>query len=220
MEDQTREVPVFEAGLVIIVTFFMFLFLGAAFLLALGTEATLILGELIILGVPLSYLLFKRINVKNYIKAGFNPKSIATGISFGVALIILNIAVSSLLLYIFGPSQAVEESNALLINTSQTPIGLILVATSLALAGVCEEFAFRGFLQNALTRRFSFLPAALISALVFGLFHFDPEFVYIIASFAGGFALGYIYHRYNYTTAATAHASMNLIVLALLFFGI
>ncbi|MCW4006479.1 MAG: CPBP family intramembrane metalloprotease [Candidatus Bathyarchaeota archaeon] len=220
MADQSHVVPVFEAGLVILTTFFLFVFLGGAFLLTLGTEPTLVLGELVILLVPLSYLLFKRINIKNYIKISFNPKSIAIGISAGAALILLNVAVSSLLTSIFGVSQAVEESNTLLINTSQTPLGLILVATSLALAGICEEFAFRGFLQNALTRRFSFLPAAIVSALVFGLFHFDPEFVYIIASFVGGFALGYIYHRWNYTTAATAHASMNLMVLALLLFGI
>jgi membrane protease YdiL (CAAX protease family) len=98
----------------------------------------------------------------------------------------------------------------------------------LALAGVCEEFAFRGFLQNSIFRtlktskppRYAFAVAVIISAAIFGLFHFDPQFVYTLAAFITGLALGYIYHRWNYTTSATAHASMNLIVLALLLLGV
>jgi len=98
----------------------------------------------------------------------------------------------------------------------------------LALAGICEEFAFRGFLQTSIFKStsatksstYAFVIAVLISAGVFGIFHFDPQAVYTIAAFITGLALGYIYHRWNYTTSAMAHASMNLIVLALLLTGI
>ena len=110
-----------------------------------------------------------------------------------------------------------------------SPSGLAAVAISLALAGICEEFAFRGFLQNSIFKEFiknakspkyALAVAVIISAAVFGLFHFDPQFVYTLSAFISGLALGYIYHRWNYTTSATAHASMNLIVLAFLLLGI
>jgi membrane protease YdiL (CAAX protease family) len=104
-------------------------------------------------------------------------------------------------------------------------LGLVAVATSLVLAGICEEFAFRGFLQNSIFKRlenspkyhkYAFTIAVVISAIVFGVLHFDPQFVYIISALISGVALGYIYHRWNYVTSATAHTSMNLIVLAFL----
>jgi membrane protease YdiL (CAAX protease family) len=188
-----------------------------------GEVPTLVLGELLILVVPLTYLIMKGVDVKSYVKLDLNPKYILLGLGLGALLIFLNIGVSEGLTAIFGVSEAVEQSNATIISLSATPTGFAAVAASLALAGVCEEFAFRGFLQNSIFKSLSaksqpiaFTVAAVISALVFGVFHFDPQFVYIIAAFTTGLALGYIYHKWNYTTAATAHASMNLIVLALL----
>ena len=122
-----------------------------------------------------------------------------------------------------------EDANALYASISATTPGLILVATSLVLAGICEEFAFRGFLQNSIFRnlqknprfsRYTFIIAVLVSAAAFGIFHLDPQFVYIIATFVPGLVLGYIYHRWGYTASATAHASMNFIVLAFLLLGV
>ena len=229
MENQeSKTVSPGEAGLVIVATFFVFLFLSVLIQLVFGDALALIVGELLILIVPLIYLLIKRINIISYVKIDLNPKYIAFGLVCAGLLLLLNIAVSNALFYIFGESTAVEQSNALLTELSMTPSGLASVATSLALAGICEEFASRGFLQNSIFKslsaskspRVSFAVAVVISALVFGLFHFDPQFVYTIAAFTTGLALGYIYHRWNYTTSATAHAGMNLIVLALLLLGI
>jgi membrane protease YdiL (CAAX protease family) len=107
-------------------------------------------------------------------------------------------------------------------------LGFVAVVASLALAGICEEFAFRGFLQNSLFKslhinpkysKYAFAIAVVIAAAVFGLFHFDPQGVYTLSAFITGLALGGIYHKWNYTTSATAHASMNLMVLALLMLG-
>lgn len=223
-----KPISALEIGLVMVATFFIFLFLSVLSQLTLGDEPTLIIGELLILAVPLAYLLLKRVDIKSYVKIDLKPKFILIGIGCGILLLFLNIAVSNLLTYIFGTSQAVEQSNQLITNLSASPIGLTAVATSLALAGICEEFAFRGFLQNSLTRKFSknsaskyaFIPAIVTAALIFGLFHFDPQFVYTIAAFISGLALGYIYHRWNYVTSASAHASMNLIVLVLLLLAI
>ena len=217
--NQPGPVPPFEAALVITVTFFLSLFLGVIFVLTVGMGPTLVIGELVILLVPFSYLILKRVNIKTFVGIDLKPKFILLGAALGVALLFVNIVVSGLLTSIFGVSQAVQESNTLLTTLSSSPSGLIAVVASLSLAGVCEEFAFRGFLQNALNRRYSFIPAVIVSSFVFGLFHFDPQLVYILSAAISGIVLGYIYHRWNYVTSATAHTTMNLIVLALLLLG-
>ena len=213
-------VSTLDAALVIVITFFLSAFLGAALYLVDAIGPALVIGELLILIVPLTYLLAKRVHIRSYVRIDLKPNYILLGLASGFALLLLNIAVTGMLTSILGTSQAVEDSNKLLLNTSSTPIGLTFVAASLALAGICEEFAFRGFLQNALTRRYSFLPAIIVSAVVFGIFHFDLQLVYTISAMISGLALGYIYHRWNYVTSATAHSTMNIIVLAFLLFGL
>jgi membrane protease YdiL (CAAX protease family) len=117
---------------------------------------------------------------------------------------------------IFGQSEAVEESNKLIIDMSSSLEGLVLVIATLTLAGICEEFTFRGFLQNAINNKYSSGVALLASSLAFGLLHFDPQAVYTISAFLLGLVLGYVYHRWHsYTVSATAHATLNLIILAL-----
>ena len=217
---KTNAVPPLEAFLVIFVTFCLSVIIGVALILTAGEAPALVIGELLILVVPLVYLMLKRINIKTYVRIDLKPKYILLGVAFGGLLLLLNVVVSGLLTTVFGTSKAIEDSNALLTNLSGSTSGIIAVVASLSLAGVCEEFAFRGLLQNSLTRRYSFLPAAIISAFVFGLFHFDPQLVYILAAFTSGLALGYIYHRWNYVTAAIAHSVMNIIVLIFLLLGI
>jgi membrane protease YdiL (CAAX protease family) len=139
------------------------------------------------------------------------------GLASGVLLLFVDVIVSAVLTYLFGVSEAVEQSNTLITDLSSTTWGLITVATALGLAGVCEEFAFRGFLQSTLTRRYSFIPALITSAFVFGLFHFDPQLVYILSALTAGLVLGYVYHRWNsYVVSAIAHSTVNLVVLATL----
>jgi membrane protease YdiL (CAAX protease family) len=225
---ENRGVLSYEAILVIVVTFFISIFVGAIILFTLGLEATLVLGELIILIVPLSYLLYKRVNIRDFARINLNPKLVLIGIACGALLLPLNSAVATALTAILGNSSAVEEANTLYTNLSSTTPGLIAVALSMTLAGICEEFAFRGFLQNAIflnlkknpkTSKYAFGVAVLVAAASFGIFHFDPQLVYILATFLAGLVLGYIYHRWGYTTSATAHATMNLMVLALLLLG-
>ena len=220
-QEKIAPVSTVEAVLVIVVTFVLVMLLGSLFYLTLDTGLALVISELIILVVPLGYLLYKGVDIKRYVGLEVNPKLVLWGVVSGAILISVNIAVSAVLLIIFGESQAVIESNAIITDLADSPGGLISVVTALALAGVCEEFAFRGFLQSTLTRRFSFIPAVLTSAFVFGLFHFDPQLVYILSAFAGGIVLGYVYHHWNsYIVAVIAHSSVNIIVLIMLMLGV
>jgi membrane protease YdiL (CAAX protease family) len=216
-QDEVRAVPLLDAVLVIVVTFFLGMFLGLIFLTVLGTGPALALSELFILIVPLGYLIFKHVDIKRYVGLDVSPKLVLLGFASAGLLLVVDIAVSIALTTIFGESQAVQESNNTIIELSSTTEGLIWVALALGLAGFCEEFAFRGFFQSTLTRRFSFVPALIVSAVTFGLFHFDIQLVYILSATIAGLVLGYVYHRWNsYVVAAIAHSTLNLVVLATL----
>jgi len=218
-QEKVSAVPTLDAVLVIAVTFVLVLFLGYLFLIVLGSGPALVLSELLILIVPLGYMLIKRINVKSFVGLDVKPKFIMLGLASGALLLFVDIIVSLVLTTIFGVSQAVEESNAMITDLSSSTSGLIAVIAALTLAGVCEEFAFRGFLQSAINRRYSFIPAVAISAVAFGLFHFDPQLVYILSAIVAGLVLGYVYHRWNsYVVSAIAHSTVNLVVLAVLLF--
>ena len=91
---------------------------------------------------------------------------------------------------------------------------LIVVA-----APVAEEIFFRGFIFGGLRKRLSFLPAALIGAAIFGLFHYTgagslavvPQLMFL------GFALCWLYEETGsiYPTMAV-HAINNAIAFAIL----
>ena len=220
IEQEKVALSIVEVVLVIIVTFFLATLIGLLLFLTIDIGLALILNELIILFVPLSYMLYKGINVRRYIGLDINPKLVMFGFASGVILLCVNVIVSMILLAILGESQVVIESNNMIAGLSASPWGFVAVATALGLAGICEEFAFRGFLQSTLTRRISFIPAVLISSFTFGLFHFDPQLVYILSALSAGLVLGYVYHRWNsYIVAVIAHSSVNLLVLVVLLFG-
>jgi membrane protease YdiL (CAAX protease family) len=217
---EVRAVPTLDAILVIVVTFALLWFLGSLFYLVLDDGLALVLSELIILIVPLGYLIVKRVNIKRYVGLDVNPKLVILGLASGALLLCVDIIVSVALTSIFGESQAVQESNAMITELSSSTGGLIAVTAALGLAGVCEEFAFRGFLQSTLTRRYSFIPAVIVSAFAFGLFHFDIQLVYILSAMTAGLVLGYVYHRWNsYVVSAIAHSTVNLVVLSVLLFA-
>lgn len=221
MQEEIKPVPVLEAFLVMVVTFFLVLFLGFFLYIAVGEGPALVLSELVILIVPLAYLLIKHVDIKRYVGLNVNPKLVLLGFASAALLLFVDIAVSIVLTAIIGDSQAVQESNNTIIELSKSSGGLITVALALGLAGVCEEFAFRGFLQSTLTRRYSFIPALIVSAFVFGLFHFDPQVVYILSAMTAGLVLGFVYHHWNsYVVSAIAHSTLNLVVLAALLLAI
>jgi membrane protease YdiL (CAAX protease family) len=219
-QEKVAAVPTLDAILVMVVTFVLVLFLGSFFFIVLGSGPALVLSELLILIVPLGYMLAKHVDIKRYVGLDVNPKLIILGLASGALLLFVDIIVSAVLTSIFGVSQAVEESNTIITDLSSSTSGLIAVVAALSLAGICEEFTFRGFLQSTLTRRYSFIPAVIISAFTFGLFHFDPQLVYILSALTAGLVLGYVYHRWNsYVVSAIAHSTVNLVVLAVLLFA-
>ncbi len=213
-----KQISPMEAVLILVLTFVIMVF-GLPFLYTINFPMKFpvlsAIGELMFLLIPLIFLLHKKVNIRKYIMFG-RLKHIGLGFGLGVGLWCLSFILSISLMYLLGPSKLVEETNLTLIPlVKESPTSMMLVVGFIP--GICEEFAFRSFLQNAFKSRYSF-PVSLVGAsIAFGLFHFDPQAIYTIASFAIGLYLGYFYNRFqSYIMTSTAHATNNMISLALL----
>ena len=69
-----------------------------------------------------------------------------------------------------GSEQSMAQLKALEEGLSGAPVlGLIIVFA--VLPGICEEFAFRGFLQSGLRRSLAPLRAVLVVGIIFGIYH-------------------------------------------------
>ena len=204
------------AVLITATSFILFLFGGALLWDSLGFEFTLVFGEILLVVLPLVYLKLKDINIRNFIKLDLKIRFIVIGSLLGFLVFFYNVAVTTSIVSVIGVSEAVEEANKIVTKMSSTPEGILLLVVALILAGVCEEFTFRGFLQTSINKKYSFWMSLLLSSLAFGILHFDPQLVYTLSAFMTGLLLGYLYKRWNsYVVSAAAHSSMNLIVLAI-----
>lgn len=214
---QSKQISPLVAVLILMITFFIMIFgLPMLYVIDLPVNVYIpsVIGELMFLLIPLFYLLQKKVNVTKYIMFG-SLKHVVPGLALGIGLFGVNIILNFVLTYLLGPSKLVEETNqAVIILLKESPATIMLVGG--LIPGICEEFAFRSFLQNVLKRRYSFPVALLGGSIAFGLFHFDPQAVYLIVSFAMGLYLGYFYNRFqSYVMTATAHATNNIIGLAI-----
>ncbi|MEM3090231.1 MAG: type II CAAX endopeptidase family protein [Candidatus Bathyarchaeia archaeon] len=215
---ESQQIPVSEALLTVVASLLLSLFL-AGLIAGLNYGIAMVIAELLIAVVPLGYMLSKKIDIKKYIKFELNHRNILLGIAVGSLLVYFDFLIMFALTSLFGPSKAVEESNRRIAEMTSSIDGIIFVAATLISAGICEEFAFRGFLQTAISGKYSQWTALVSSAFAFGLLlHFDPQGVYTIAAFLIGLVLGFVYQWLrSYTVCATAHATLNVIILALSF---
>ena len=88
-------------------------------------------------------------------------------------------------------------------------IAVQIISTAVA-APIVEEFLFRGLIYNRLRERMKFVPAALVSALVFGALHGNAvQFLY---AFIIGLLLAFVYEKFKTIVAPVIfHAGANLI---------
>jgi len=214
--EKAQKISPIEAILLVIAGFFLILFAGS-FVYWVGIGVTMMLGEVLLAVLPLVVMILKGVDVKNYIGFRLSSRDIMLGVVIGVFLLFFEVIVNNALVSVFGESEAIQRSNQIIAEVSRTTDGLILMVATLVLAGICEEFTFRGFLQTAIRGRYPLWVALVVSSLAFGLFHFDLQLVYTISAFLMGLFLGFVYNHWrSYTVSATAHATLNLIVFILI----
>ncbi len=90
---------------------------------------------------------------------------------------------------------------------------LLVVVALVALAPLGEELLDRALLLRGLARVVSFLPAAVISSVVFSLSHLDawilflwPRAIWLVVA---GLVFAWVYRERGYVCAVTAHATVN-----------
>jgi membrane protease YdiL (CAAX protease family) len=91
---------------------------------------------------------------------------------------------------------------------------LILMAIfGVAVAPLCEELAFRGFLQPLLVRSLGAIPGILLAAIPFGLLHFQEygrSWRHVVLISLAGALFGWMRHATGSTMASTVmHAAYN-----------
>ena len=101
---------------------------------------------------------------------------------------------------------------------------LLTVLLSVVIAPVTEETFFRGILFRSLRDRHGFWVGAIVSAALFGVFHFIPgepwqsNTVLIVCMMCTGFALATLYEwRGNLLANIAAHMAFNTIGVFLIF---
>jgi membrane protease YdiL (CAAX protease family) len=113
----------------------------------------------------------------------FEPRVLGVGCGLMVGGYVLIFIHNLLLVAVNLRPQGVEILE--LINQLKSPLGLVL--GGVLVAPFSEELFFRGFLFGGLEARFGWKKSALISALLFAMFHLD------LASLVPTFLLGWIF---------------------------
>lgn len=121
------------------------------------------------------------------------------------------------------------ETAIKLLHDLTTPFERILYAiVAIVLAPMLEELTFRVFLFNALTRYVDVPAAAVVSGIVFGLVHANPQPGHLVSQLltvslplaVGGYILAYVYATTrSYWASVTTHALFNSVaVIAVMVF--
>lgn len=147
----------------------------------------LVITEYLILLLPIVlFALYKKIDLKAAFRLKPLPVKVAIKIIGLSALLIPTVAVVNLIavfvIELF--SSAITTS----LPTANTGLDFMLLFFVIAIsAGLCEEFFFRGMVLDAYQSQSNLLTAAIWSAILFGIFHFNPQ------NLLGPIVLGLVY---------------------------
>jgi membrane protease YdiL (CAAX protease family) len=118
------------------------------------------------------------------------------------------------------PRRVVELFDSAAIFKHQTPVETALLVLGVSIAApLCEEFFFRGVLQQGLSEKLAPPTAIVVVAFVFALFHFDP--VGFLARFEMGVVFGLLAWRSgSLWPSIFAHAANNLVSTVIFFLSV
>jgi membrane protease YdiL (CAAX protease family) len=104
---------------------------------------------------------------------------------------------------------------------------VITIIAAWIIGGFYEEIVFRGFIQTQfqdwfVKYKYSFWFAALLTSILFGLYHWQQGIFGIIPSFLGGLLWTFLLWRYkgNLWYPIISHAIYDTIALTMIYFGI
>jgi membrane protease YdiL (CAAX protease family) len=184
-----------------------------------GFHVMVVLSEAVVFLVPLTFL-----SAAGYSLRGTLSYPRKLGFSFWVtvlaAAVFLLLVISDITGYIHQlvPRPEAQQKALLEVLVAESwPEYIFRLLAAAALAGFCEEFAFRGFLQSVFVERMGGVKAILLTAFLFAFMHLDPW------SFAGVFLLGMflgylVYLTGNLWVPMGVHAFSNSLSFSMAFF--
>jgi len=161
--------------------------------------------------VPVFVLGYWKVDIRNTLSIRMPaPRHLVSGVLIGLSAWIPAHELNVLQQSVLGVPQAVIESAERLAETLRAlPVGSVFVLIAL-IPAVCEELLFRGFLLSGLSSSARKWTAIVVSAAVFGVFHF---FLFKFAVTAAlGVLLGYMcWQSRSIVPAIIAHFLHNAI---------
>jgi membrane protease YdiL (CAAX protease family) len=149
-------------------------------------------------------------------RGGWNAGDVFAGIGAGLGAIVAGSIVIGITIAIVRAITGSEPSSSSVLNDTSGPWLVLNALMAVALAPLCEEVYFRGFLFQGLRGRMRFLPAAVVSATIFAFVHVEPIRFFGLAVM--GLILASVFERRRTLVASmVAHATVNVVALALLF---
>lgn len=137
----------------------------------------------------------KSINMFNALKCYAVGATLGTGLSMFISLLPLDNIIGSY-----------EDTSALLMNSNF----LVLFISLGIIVPIAEELIYRGIVYNRVKKYSNDKIAIIVSALAFGIFHFN--LVQIVFAGVMGIVLAYVYSRYKTITAPILlHMAVNQI---------
>ncbi|UOQ44327.1 CPBP family intramembrane metalloprotease [Halobacillus salinarum] len=126
----------------------------------------------------------------------------------GVFLALFSQMIAAYIESLFGISSASENTMNLMEIARKAPLFIFI---PVLFAPILEEIIFRKIIFGSLYKRTNFFVAVIISALVFGLFHFDVTHLFVY--FAMGVVFAFLYVKTKrIITPIIAHMAMNSLV--------
>lgn len=185
-----------------------------------GFHVMVILSETLVFLLPLSFFSAAGYSLRDTLAY---PRKLGLGFWAPVAgaTVFLLLVISDITGYVHQlvPMPEAQEKALLEVLVAESwPEYLFRLFGACALAGFCEEFAFRGFLQSIFSRRLGGVKAILLTAFLFAFMHLDPW------SFAGVFLLG-LFLGYltlltgNLWVAILVHTFSNALSFSIAFFS-
>jgi hypothetical protein len=161
-------------------------------------------------------IFFARIGGAKVSASSFGFRRIRLGRGFGWALLAFAIFYGFTVLWTVVLSVTEEDNLAQELGAGDSALNLVAVTALVALAApVAEEMFFRGFLFGALWRWRGWIPAAIVSGVIFGLVHAGgTPVVFLVPLAVLGFLLCWLYkHTGSLLPGMGLHAFNNSLAL-------
>jgi uncharacterized protein len=148
-----------------------------------------------------------------------SPSGLAFGTAFGLVNFFAWVAPLMFLAQLVFPARMLEAFNMAQLFSDKSPLELTFLTMGICLfAPACEEFFFRGLLQNGLAQHMTPSSAIVVTALIFSAFHLDP--VGFIPRFELGVVFGLLaFQTKSLWTSIGAHFANNSFSMMLYFFS-